>query len=451
MPHKSLFIFGYTFKNKGFLKYYNFAKKNEFESYENLNTYQKEKLQRLIQFSYNNVPYYSKAFKKSNLKPEDIQSIGDLQKLPILTKEITRNHQKDLIPLNLKEQKYINGSTGGSTGEPLQYRLSKEDEICGLAIMYANWGYAGYELGDKVAVIAGSSLMPSTKSNLINNIKAFMINHKNYSSFDLSDKYMDEIVIGLNKFRPKYLRGYASSIYLFAKHIKDKDLDIEFYLNSVFTTAEVLFKHQRELIENVFNCKVFDQYGLNDGGVSAYECEMHKGLHVDMTRSIMEVVDDDGKQLEAGNEGHILATSLYNYAMPFIRYDTGDLGILSTEKCECGRHTPLLENIVGRVSDFIYTPDGTKIHGEFFSHIFYEFDWVKQFQIIQITVNEVIVKIVPDSKNKINENDLDRLKKILLNRMDKMNIIIEIVDEIEPTRAGKWKYIVRQGVEHNEF
>ena len=439
--HKSLFIIGYTIKNRNFLKHYNFVKKNEFKSHGELKRCQEEKLQKLIQFSYSNVPYYSKLFKNLKLKPEDIQTTEDLEKLPILTKETIRDNQRDFIPSNLKNQKYVNGSTGGSTGKPLHYKLSMDDECLGLAILYANWGFSGYGLGDKVGVIAGSSLMSTAKSKLADNIKAFMMNYKKYSSFDLSDKYMDEIITGLNKFKPKYLRGYASSIYLFSKHIKDEDPNINFHPKGVFTTAEVLFDYQRELIEDVFGCRVFNQYGLNDGGVSAFECEVHKGLHVDMLRSILEVVGEEGNQLGAGGEGHILATSLHNYAMPFIRYDTGDLGVLSGEKCECGRRTPLLEKVVGRVSDFIHTPNGTKIHGEFFSHIFYEFDWVDQFQIVQRKVDEVVVKIVPDREGRVNESDLEQLKTIILNKGGDMDIIVEMVEYIETTKAGKWKFI----------
>ncbi|HJH27247.1 MAG TPA: capsular biosynthesis protein [Methanophagales archaeon] len=441
MLHKNLFVIGYTFKNKDFLKHYNFVKKYEFESYENLKRYQKEKLQRLIHFSYNNVPYYSKLFENLNLKPEDIQTIEDLQKLPILTKEIIRNNQKDFIPTNLKEQKYIDGSTGGSTGEPLQYRLSKEDEILGLAILYANWSYAGYELGDKVGVIAGSSLMPSTKSELTDNIKAFMMNYKKYSSFDLSDKYMDEIVTGLNEFKPKYLRGYASSIYLFAKHIKDKDLKIDFHPKGVFTTAEVLFDNQRKLIEEVFNCKVFNQYGLNDGGISAFECEMHKGLHIDMLRSILEVADENGNQLEAGKEGRILATSLYNYAMPFIRYDTGDLGILSDEKCECGRELPLLKKIIGRTTDYLKFSNGAIIGTPILTVLFGKFDII-QYQIVQKDLNTILVNIVKGKNYR--DNDEKEIRDTFYKHVGDINIMFNYVDKIETTRAGKWKFIVRE-------
>jgi len=189
MLHKSLFILAHTLKYRDFMECYKFVKKNEYESYENLKRYQEEKLQRLIQFSYDKVPYYHKLFKSLNLKPEDIRSIEDLQKLPILTKEIIRNNQKDFIPLDLKDQKYANRSTAGSTGHPLQYRNSNDDKSLGFAILYANWGYAGYELGDKVAIIAGSSLIPSTGSKLIDNIKTFVMNTKNFSAFDLNEKF----------------------------------------------------------------------------------------------------------------------------------------------------------------------------------------------------------------------------------------------------------------------
>jgi phenylacetate-CoA ligase len=444
MLHKTLFVIGYTFKNKDFLKHYNLVKKNEFESYENLKRNQEEKLQKLIYFSYNNVPYYSKLFKNLNLKPEDIQTIKDLEKLPILTKEIIRNHQKELIPLNLKEQKYVNGSTGGSTGEPLQYRLSKEDEILGLAILYANWGYAGYELGGKVAIIAGSSLMPSTKSKLTDNIKAFMMNYKKYSSFDLNVKYMDEIVTELNKFKPKYLRGYASSIYLFAKHIKDRDLNIDFHPKGVFTTAEVLFGYQKELVEDVFDCEVFDQYGLNDGGISAFECEMHKGLHIDMLRSIMEVADENGNQLEAGKEGRILATSLYNYAMPFLRYDTGDLGILSDEKCECGRELPLLKKIIGRTTDYLEFSNGAIIGTPILTVLFGKFDII-QYQIVQKDLNTILVNIIKGENYR--EDDKKEIRDTFYKHIGDINIMFNYVDKIETTKAGKWKFIVREDEE----
>ena len=443
MLHKILFVLGHTLKNKDFVKHYNFVKKNEYESYETLKKYQEEKLRKIIQFSYDKVPYYHKLFKHRNIKPEDFRSIDDLQKLPILTKEIIRNNQSDFVPLNLKEQKYDVRTTGGSTGVPLQYRLSKYDSILAFDILYANWGYAGYELGDKIAVIAGSSLITSTGSKVIDNTKAFMMNFKEYSSFDLSEKYMNKIIIQLNKFKPKYLKGFPSAIYLFAKHIKIKDLNIDFQPEGVFTTAEVLFNSQRELIEEVFNCKAFDQYGLNDGGVTAFECTVHAGLHIDMIRSIMEIVDENGNQLEAGKEGKILATSLHNYAMPFLRYDTNDLGIVSDKKCDCGRELPLLKEIVGRTTDILEFPNNMVVSGAAVVDMFKYFsDKIREYQVIQKKEDEILIKIVKDTA--YSKMDSELIIKAFQSHVGKnIEINIEFVERIQTTKAGKWKCIVR--------
>ena len=444
MLHKSLFILVHTLKYRDFMECYKFVKKNEYESYENLKRYQEEKLQRLIQFSYDKVPYYHKLFKSLNLKPENIRSIEDLQKLPILTKEIIRDNQKDFVPLNLKDQKYVVRTTGGSTGVPLQYRLSMQNGALAFDILYANWGYAGYELGDKVAVIAGSSLIPSTKSKIIGSIKEYMVNFKEYSSFDLSEKYMDNIIIRLSKFKPKYLKGFPSSMYLFAKHIKNRDLKIDFQPEAVFTTAEVLFNSQRELIEGVFNCEVFDQYGLNDGGVTAFECGMHKGLHIDMIRSIMEIVDENGNQLGSDKEGEILATSLHNYAMPFIRYDTHDLGIVSDKKCTCGRELPLLKKIVGRTTDILEFPDNMVVSGAAVVDMFKYFsDKIREYQVVQKEQNVVLIRIVKDTAYSKNDSELI-IKAFQGHVGTNIEINIEFVDHIETTKAGKWKFIVRE-------
>lgn len=440
MLHRYLLSSGYSIRDREFLRCYEFVRKNEFNTIESLARYQEERLKKLIHYSYQKVPYYRNLFRRLNLEPEDIQSVGDLQKMPILTKEIIRANYKDFIPDDLRSQKYVTKSTGGSTGHPLQYRASMRDWILSFAMMYAKWEYSGYNLGDKVGVIAGSALIPSSRSNFVDRFREFMINEKRFSSFDLSDEYMERILTGLNEFKPKCLRGYASSIYLFAEHIRARNLKVEFKPRSIFSTSEVLFDKQRELIEKVFACKVFDQYGLNDGGVTAWECPAHEGLHTDMLRSIMEVVDDEGHQLGPEKEGRILATGLHNYAQPFIRYQTEDLGILSSKACSCERETPLLSKVIGRVSDFITSPQGKKIHGEFFSHIFWEISWAKQFQIVQ-NANSLIIRILPDDQDRVEPKDLDKLKNIILNRTGPMRIRSEIVDKIETTTSGKWKFI----------
>jgi len=305
--HGFIFKAGYLLRRPGVIRRYNEFLKTQFLSQEALKAMQEKQLRKLIHFVYQNVPYYAKLFKKLELKPSDINTIKDLERLPILTKAIIKKNWQDFIPRNISKYGYVNGSTGGSTGTPLKYRMSLEDYERGIALLHRGWGYAGYKLGDKVAVIAGSSLIPTTKSETKKRIQDFLLNTRHYSSFNMSEQKLFDYFHNINKWKPDFIRGYASSVYLFAKFVKDNNLTLNFQPKAIFTTAEQLFDKQRELIEQVFNTKVFDNYGLNDGGVSAYECEAHNGMHIDTERAIFEVVNNNGEQI-INKEGRILAT-----------------------------------------------------------------------------------------------------------------------------------------------
>ena len=364
-----------------------------------------------------------------------------------MTKEIIKERADDLVPLNLENQEYGYGSTGGSTGVPLIYRLSTKDEVIGTAMRYANWGYGGYKLGDSVLIIAGTSLIPqekqTKKDQIKNRIREFMMNHKSYPSSDINDEYMEKITLKLNRYKPKFIRGFPSAIFFLALYIKENNMPIHFSLKGVFTTAEVLLDHHRETIEEVFSCRIFDQYGLNDGGLSAYECEEHSGFHIDMLRSIMEITDENGNQIGEGQEGKMLATSLHNYAMPFIRYDTGDMGIVSYEKCKCGRTLPLLKKLVGRDTDYLKFGNGAIMPGsafvDFVSKRKYD---IIQYQIIQKKPDEILIYIIRGK----NYSDVDEkdIREIFYKRAGKINIEFKYVDKIETAKNGKWKFIIRE-------
>jgi phenylacetate-CoA ligase len=416
--HRNLFILGYLLKRPGIIMLCNEFLKTQFLSHEALKAMQEEQLGKLIHFVYQNVPYYTRLFEKLGLKPSDINTIKDLEKIPILTKAVIKKNWQDFIPKNINSLRFINSSTGGSTGVPLKYRISLEDYERGIALLYRGWGYAGYKLGDKVAVIAGSSLIPNAKSETKKKIQNFFLNARHYSSFNMSEQKLFDYFHDINKWKPDFIRGYASSVYLFAKFIKDNDLTLNFQPKAIFTTAEQLFDKQRELIEQVFSTKVFDGYGLNDGGVSAYECEKHNGMHIDTERAILEVVNTNGEQI-INKEGRILATSLYNYALPFIRYDTGDLGVISDLECTCGRKMPLLKKIVGRTTDFLKL-NNIIIGSPVLTVLMGKFD-IEQYQIIQTDANSITCKIVKgDTYDE--KRDEEFIKKSFYGHVGEINI-----------------------------
>ena len=442
MIRKAAFILAHEIGEFSFFPNYHALRKTQWKPREELVREQEKQLRHLISFSYEQVPYYRSLFKSLHLRPRDIRSLEDLERLPILTKDIIKANWDELKPANLSSQKFDSRATGGSTGTPLQYRLSKFDQYLGVALLYRGWGYGGYDLGDRMVFLAGTSLDVGTGSHLATRAQEVARNIRKLSSFDMGEPEMRQYAAILNSSNPRFLRGYASSIYFFARWLEQNDVAVP-TLDAVFTTAEKLFPHTRTLIERVFGCRVYDNYGLNDGGISAFECSEHSGLHIDAERSILEVVDRKNRQIHEG-EGEILATSLHNFAMPFIRYTSGDAGVLANDVCPCGRSYPLLREILGRQQEMLFTPGGDSVHGAFFTHIFLDFPQVKEFQVVQKEVGTLIFNLVTDPG--FDETEMDEMRMLLDAQGKGWDVEFRLVDEIDRSRAGKYKYIINEMV-----
>ena len=382
-------------------------------------------------------PYYHKLFNRLGLNPGDIRTVKDLEKLPFLNKEIINKNPEEFKPLHLNRIKFTTAATGGTTGTPLQYRLSGFDRFLGGALLYRGWGYGGYQLGDRMVFLAGSSLDVNSKSFMVTRAHELARNLKKLSSFDMGDREMRDYAGIISSFKPKFIRGYASSLYFFASWLEKNDIKVH-TPDGIFSTSEKLYPAMKEKISAVFGCPVFDTYGLADGGVTAFECEEHAGLHIDTEKSVLEVVDSNGEQMSKG-EGRIVATSLYNYAMPFLRYDTGDDGNLLDTPCTCGRGYKLLKEVNGRTVDVLVTPEGKSIHGWFFLYIFWEQQGIAEYQVIQETLEKIVIKIVPDES--FDERQLDRIRRVVRSRSERWNLEFRIVDHIERTGSGKYKFI----------
>lgn len=442
MIRRAVFILAHSMGHARFYSSYNRVMQDQWKSYEELKKEQEIQLENIINFCYKYVPFYHKLFKSLDIKPDSIKAIEDLEKLPILNKEIIKKNWEDFKPVNLNKISYYNRSTGGSTGTPFKYRITKYERFLDGATIYKGWGYAGYKLGDKMVFLGGTSIGVGTMQTLFKKLEKKIHetarNIKMLSSFDMGEEEMRQYVKIINSFRPLYIYGYASSLYFFSKWIGDHGLNIH-QPQGIFTTAEKLFPHMRAGMEDVFGCDVYDTYGLNDGGVHAFECSEHSGLHITTERSIMEIVDENGGQLKSG-EGRILATSLYNYAMPFIRYDTGDLGYIIDDVCGCGRESKLLEEVVGRQQEMLETPEGKYIHGEFFTHIFWEIDGVKEFQVSQDRLDKIVIKIVTEEY--FDKKQLDKIRDAIRKRSERWAVEFKFVDVVEKTGAGKHKFII---------
>lgn len=435
---KLLIRLSYSLAGRSEMNLYDELTKTALLSFEELEQRQNIQLRSLINFSYANIKYYRELFKSLKLTPEDFKTTQDLNKLPILTKEIIQKNSRDFLPAQ-PYSKYFNCKTGGSTGQSMAYRCSDTCYSMGVALMYRGWGYAGYEPGDPVFFFGGGSII---KDHLSFRAKmSFKTrNIYPYSSFGVSTEDYKSIFEFIHRHKPKFFRGYSSAITLLAKTVMEQGgierLGIE-RPKAIFTTADMLLPNQRHLIEEVFQCQVYNNYGLNDGGIGAYENRKVDGFLVDPERSYMETVDKDFQSIFL-QSGTILATSLHNFDFPFIRYDTGDLGILSKEHIKEGTlNKVILMDLQGRSSDYL-TINGKTITAPGLTVIMGKFD-IWKYQIVQNSACEIDLLI--DKGPSYNDTDEVKLRESLVSFFG--NVTVTFYYDREFLASGnKHKFII---------
>lgn len=419
-------------------KHLKFLQKSQWWTKEQLEEYQNKKLKELVKHAYENTVYYKELFDSLKLKPEDIQTTQDLKKLPVLTKEIVRKNVKNgkLIAQNIPQKKMILRGSSGSTGEPLQYYITKDAYSFNTACNIRGWYWMGYRLGDKY-----TKLSQNPRDGLVKKMQD-KINNCHYTlSQSLSLKDVENIVLSLKKSNVKILRGYPSTIYILAKYIEDNKI-LGITLKSINTTGEILFPYMREKIEEIFKCKIFDSYS-GEGGATAFECPTHDKYHISAEYAYTEIIPN--KKLNMGNEkGEIVSTDFWNYAVPFIRYNSKDVGVLSKENCSCNRGLPILERIEGRDVDILITPSGKSLIVHYFTGYFEWIDSVSQFQVVQYEPDKIVLKLVPNNKfnNSVKAKIFNDINEYIGNDV---NFSIKIVEYIPPNpKNGKRRFVIRK-------
>ena len=439
LSKKVIYPLGDKLFDTSVIRYYNWLMTTQYWSPTQLRELQNTRLNILIRHAYENVPYYRNLLEERGLTNKNIKIVEDLHKLPILTKKIIRANFEEIKAINIDKYHPIKNATGGSTGDPLQYYISKDLASINWAGTFRGWNWAGYQIGDKRIAFGGSSLVPGNPPTLFDSVRSKLERNLKLSAVSMDDAKYTKYIKIIRNFRPKFIYGYPSSIFLFAEYCSNHGVnDIRF--KAVFSTAEVLLPHYRQKIEAQFNCKVFDEYGSYDGGGQALECEVHKGFHISVEKVIMEIVDEDGKTVPDGQPGRIIVTDLHNYAMPFIRYDVGDISTMDERPCSCGRSLPLLKSIEGRTTDIIKLANGVSIAGPAVTLIFKECN-VKQYQLIQVGNNELLIKIVKGE----NYSDIDEnhFMNILMHHTGTgIKIGLEYCQDIPVGSNSKYRFIL---------
>lgn len=405
---------------------------------EEIEQLQWQRLSRLLEEISQHVPYYRDMFSSLSMRAEDVRTWDDFRKIPFLTKEIIREQAARLITGDGK-RKGAPSSTGGSTGEPLYFYVDKESGLFRRAngIRVARW--LGADIGDRQALLWGLHLGQSIKERFSEALRNWATNTLYLSSFDMSESSIETYLEKLRRFRPRILTGYPSALTSMAEYCRSNAKKVPGF-QAIVTSGEMLFPHQRELLEDVFSSPVFDRYGCREFAGIAQQCERRQGLHVFTDLLVVELIHESGREARSGEAGEVVVTDLFNYYMPFVRYKIQDMAVASEGACSCGRGLPVLQSIEGRSFDVVITPSGKSVGGFFWTWLSRSVPGIEGFQIEQDRLDGIVFRIVRGAlwRDEYAANLESRIKE---NCGADFSVKFEFVEKIPLTSTGKLRFI----------
>lgn len=418
-------------------KYFRFLKKSESWTRQQIDDFQNERLRMLIKHAVTTVPYYRDLFHKLGLTADDIQTKADLCKIPVVDKNIMRREGIERFTSEGFPQKEMRfDRSSGSTGEPFNSYTTRDAYSFNLAAKLRTWYKNGYRLGDKYVKLS-QRLRKSKLKKLQDKVNRCLY----IPVEDASDDRQFNALRMIESYKPDVIRGYPSTI-LFLAQCRQKHPEFTHCPKWIATTGEQLTVKMRSFIESVFCCKILDSYSC-EGNSNVAECVGNDCYHVTEEYGVTEVLDDNGKPVVDGI-GHVVTTDLWNFAHPFIRYDTQDLVEVSSKECRCGSHHMRIDSIIGRSSENIIAVNGCRFTTQTLSIFFTDSNSplgnsVDGYQLVQKKDGSVLFKLVA--------NDLfdDSQKQYIVDywgqRFGKP-VSVELVDKLPLTKNNKWLSIV---------
>ena len=439
-------ILAVNFKGWGIKRHrYNkefFSMLSEFEdrlswSSDRIEDFKFSKLKNILDFAYQTVPYYRNIFKTIQFNPSDMKNVEDIKSLPLLTKEIVKKSSEEFISENFFKRDMIKRSTSGTTGAGLVFWVIDEADKAQWATWWRYRRQNGLRFGEWMAEFGQAAIVPPEQKrppfHRIDYVRKELRLSNNHMSNDNLWYYFEE----LNKRKIRWIHGYPSSITMMANFMIHNNLSLSKNPDIITCGAENLLLFQVDSIKKAFGVSPIQHYGQEEAVANISQCP-YGSLHVDEDFSLVEFIKsgdiDDGYS--------IVGTTMWNYGMPLIRYQTNDVVILDDKPCECGRWGRIVRQIKGRQEDYVVCSDGTKVST--LNQQFKDFDKIHAAQIYQKEKGEMFLRIV--KYDNFTEKDEKGLVNTLRKRFpkDKMDIKIEYVNEIPRTSRGKSKLVVSE-------
>jgi len=404
------------------------------------------RLQHVVAAAYEHTPYWRSVMDEAGFTPDDLRSLSDLQRFPLLEKETIRARREEMVWRG-DRRRFMLVRTSGSTNEALQFYTDSDREAQINAARIRGHRWIGVNKGDREMYFWGCPI-ELNKQDRIKRIRDFLINDGLTNGFELKPELVAEYYRYWMRWRPKCIFGYPNSLTLMALMARSQGIDLTALrdrgLKVISTTSEMLTDPDRRLIREAFGVPVYDSYGLREGGLVGHEC-LHSTMHTMDDQLLLETIDPHTLE-PTEDEGELVLTNLFSTLMPIIRYRTGDIVTLSSEPCRCGLNLHSLKISGGRVADFVVTSDGKWIPGYAFIYICRSVKGIVKFQAQQDRRGEICVVLVTDESFPADGREqVARQARARLRSDDE--VAVQIVDDIRPAPSGKYRPVVSKVAE----
>ncbi|MBN2589426.1 MAG: methyltransferase domain-containing protein [Sedimentisphaerales bacterium] len=434
LPNKAAF-------GKKFYNNINFLSSVEWRPSEQVRQYQLETLREILNIAYEKTKFYRQMFDSVGFNLNDFDSLDYLRKLPTINKQTIIDNLSDICTKNINENNVDYVSTGGTSGIPLNFYINAGRSAIEYAYLISSWERAGYKLGMPMAVLRGRIVRPD-KNGLFHEYDP-ILKHHYYSSFHLTEENMARYLKHITTIGQCFLHVYPSSASTLAKFILRSGRHAPKNIRGIISESEIVYPEQRQMVEEVFGCRLFSCYGQSEKVVLAAECEKSDNYHIWPTYGYFELLDDEGNPVTTpGQRGEIVGTGFINTVMPFIRYRTGDLATYVDDHCSiCGREHILISDIQGhRVQEVLIADDGSEISWTALNMHDDTFLNVRQFQFMQEKPGRAVLRIVP--ADGYLQYDTEKIQRNLGNKLNgRVTFSIELVKEIPLSERGKAIYV----------
>lgn len=391
------------------------------------------RLRKMVHHAYTHVDYYRDTLAGTSIRHGQLESMEQFREIPILTRDFVRKNHEHLID---KRRKWFvaRATTSGSAGVATPLAQGWNQIAFDFASIWWSFGFGEYKFRDSMATLR--SYVPDKNQPLWSEdgLRGFYF----MSAYHLDRASLGHYVDKLRERKPKYLRGYPHSLSELANFCLNEGVsDIRF--KYAYTCSENLSDIQRERIERAFSTKVIDRYGNIEMVAHATQCQLAREYHIDPLYGVVEVLNDQLKEVGVGESGKVIATGLTNFVMPLIRYEIGDVATRGGGACMCGLQTPTLQSIGGRVDDALVKADGSAIPPVNFYTMFQKFPYFDGFKILQSADKSITVQVKASA---LSQADRDAVIEGMRARCGTgIPIEVERIDHFELSAFGKFRNI----------